>query len=137
MEKVPKFESGWNKDGMIEETVTEEDGTASRRAVGMRAFESEEEKEKFIADRKRSAEDRELLAEKEKFESKVENILTNVYMANLAKPSLKTAIQDRLSNDLQIPKENIKVKVDEYFLEYWVEIKGTKYGDLEFDFERG
>lgn len=121
---------------MIEETVTEkgEEKNPLRRSVGMPAFGSEEERMKYMEDRKRRVAEKEFNAEKKKFKLEIEEVLRDVYIAHLAKPSLKAAILDCLRDKFHFPEDAVNIGVDDDSTEYWVEIKDTKYGDLELGF---
>lgn len=84
--------------------------------------------------RKELADNKKLSSEKEEFESKVDDVIFRAIIDNLNMPSIDAGIREALWKNLEIPKENVNIGVDEDFVVHWVEIKTTKYGDLEFDF---
>jgi hypothetical protein len=124
-----EFKSGKNHNNLEEEVVVEvgKEDFPLRRSVGMPAFSSEAEKDKYM-------EDRELAAEKKDLEKKILRILSSIFMAHAGKPSLAEAIKKGLLENVHLPEENIRVSVDKHFLGYKVDIAHPKYGDLEFDF---
>ena len=128
----PKFKSGVNNKGMLEQTVTEKgrEDYPLLRAVNMDAFSSNRKRDKYLVEKELMIWKR----GKEEFESSVRATISNACLEHYGKPSLGFAIPKCLSERLQIPIENISVTVDDDFLGFMLEIKATKYGDIKLDY---